>query len=53
MAEKKRKKESKKKDRSAVPPEKEPGQSGLDKSDDQPDYGGLPNRDLKKNLGCG
>jgi hypothetical protein len=31
-----------------IPPEKEPGET-----EDPFDFGGLPKRDLKKNLGCG
>ena len=39
-----------------VPPRETPKpakKEEVDERNDAPDFGGIPNRDLKKNLGCG
>jgi hypothetical protein len=50
---KKKKKPTKdtKAEKPKVPPQDNPETKKDD--DDRPDFGGLPDRDLKKNLGCG
>jgi len=44
-----------KKKRPKLPKEKEQKSSNQpeEKKSDRPDFGGIPTRDLKKNLGCG
>jgi hypothetical protein len=48
------KKKSSKPKAAAVPDEKGKNVAQVDDSENKPfDFGGLPDRDLKKNLGCG
>jgi hypothetical protein len=41
------------KKRGLQPPAFSHDQQRPEESDGRPDYGGIPDRDLKKNLGCG
>jgi len=45
--------EKKKKSEKASKSNKEKKEPSKSTEQNQPDYGGLPNRDFKKNLGCG
>jgi hypothetical protein len=54
VEQRKQKKESKKKEHnSRLLKTNRPEQERPDEKADRPDYGGFPDRDLKKNLGCG
>jgi hypothetical protein len=47
-------KKQSKKDKAKIPQEKTPRPVPAEEFDEKPhDYGGIPARDLKKNLGCG
>ena len=52
VATKKSKKDTSKKKPKGAPGTKAPDTIKAEDADEQFDYGGLPDRDLKKNLGC-
>ena len=53
MAEKKEKRAKKEPEKKQDKSDSSPEKTDTERVEDDQDFGGFPNRDLKKNLGCG